>query len=313
MPPLAQPGKNTRISIAFLDTAHEVLSELRSPTEILGLVAMALKVRPLRTSEELLGQEVYKLAKTGTHGFVVEEYPCFKLRKTRPTIRFPRRGYAAAALRVLSPSNAPRGHVDVREIAERAREAGILDTISPVPEYWMSVMIDRRPDAFSRSGLLKVGLRDLSQTPAADRARASRKNSQGTPSGSSLTERIYERDLESLVGERLDLLEDGLQLVSRQYSTPVGRIDLLCKDRRGHHVVVELKSFGARTNEIIDQVTRYMGYVKTHLATGDQLVRGIIIVGQVDDSLNYAVLPIPNLEIKTFELTISPAPSFSAS
>jgi RecB family endonuclease NucS len=128
-----------------------------------------------------------------------------------------------------------------------------------------------------------------------------------------MTESVYERDLESLIAGRLGLLEKGLQLVGRQYSTPVGRIDLLCKDRRGGLVVVELKSFGARTNEIIDQIARYMGYVKIHIARPEQIVRGIIVVGQVQDSLSYAVLTIPNLEIRTFDVRISPVPSFAAS
>ena len=90
----------------------------------------------------------------------------------------------------------------------------------------------------------------------------------------------------------------------------MGRIDLLCKDRRGNLVVVELKSFGAKTSEIVDQITRYMGYIKTHLALRRQVVRGIIVVGQVDENLGYAIVPIPNLAIRTFQLTIKNAPSF---
>jgi len=61
----------------------------------------------------------------------------------------------------------------------------------------------------------------------------------------------------------------------------------------------------------VDQITRYMGYVKVHLAAPDQLVRGVIVVGQVEDSLAYAVMAIPNLEIRTFNVTINPAPFFA--
>lgn len=51
-------------------------------------------------------------------------------------------------------------------------------------------------------------------------------------------------------------------------------------------------------------VTRYMGWVKKHLAKGAQKVRGIIVVAKADDRLHYAVAAIPNVEIKTFNLTI---------
>jgi len=91
-------------------------------------------------------------------------------------------------------------------------------------------------------------------------------------------------------------------------NTPVGRIDLLCKDRRGNLVVVELKSFGAKTSEIVDQITRYMGWIRTHVALPRQVVRGIIVVGHVDKNLGYAIVPIPNLEIRTFEVTIKNVP-----
>ncbi|MGA2606971.1 MAG: endonuclease NucS domain-containing protein [Terriglobia bacterium] len=306
-----QPAKHTRISGAFLDTARQALSEAGSPTEVTTLVDIVLKTRPLRKSPELLGQELYKTAKTGERGFVVEEYPSFKRKRLGPRTQLPNRGYLAAAMSVLSSPNVPRGYVDVREIARLACEAGILQTVSPVPEYWMCLMMGQRPDVFARSGLLTIGLIDWRQTAAVSGAATKKTEAARRPS--SIAEAIYERDLESLVAERLELLERGLQLLGRQYSTPVGRLDLLCKDRRGAFVVVELKSFGARTDEIIDQITRYMGYVKTHLAKPGQLVRGIIVVGRVDDSLNYAVVAIPNLEIRTFDVTISPAPPFAGS
>jgi len=304
----AQPVKRSRISGAFLDTARQVLSKVGSPTQVTELVDLVLKIRPLQIGPHLLGQELYRTAKTGERGFVVEEYPCFKPKKPGPRTQLPNRGYVAAAMRVLSSPSAPGGYVDVREIARLACEAGILHTHSPVPEYWMFVMMDKRPDVFLCSGQLTLGLMEWQQTPYVNGPARKRRRAGRTSSG--ITEGIYERDIESLVAERLDLLERGLQLVGRQYSTPVGRIDLLCKDRRGNLVVVELKSFGAKTSEIVDQITRYMGYIKTHLALRRQVVRGIIVVGQVDENLGYAIVPIPNLAIRTFQLTIKNAPSF---
>ena len=301
-----QPVKRSRISGAFLNTAREVLSRVGSPTEITELIDLALKIRPLQVGPQLLGQELYRIAKTGEGGFVVKEYPSFRLKKPGPRVQLPNRGYLAAAMRVLDSPSAPPGYVDVREIARLAGEAGILHAQSPVPEYWMVVMMEEVPDVFLSSGQLTVGLMEWQQTRNVNGPTRKRRQ---TDSGSSgITEGIYERDIESLIAERLDLLEGGLQLVGRQYSTPVGRIDLLCKDTRGNLVVVELKSFGAKTSEIVDQITRYMGWIRTHVALPRQVVRGIIVVGHVDENLGYAIVPIPNLEIRTFQVTITDVP-----
>jgi hypothetical protein len=170
----------------------------------------------------------------------------------------------------------------------------------------MVVMMEEVPDVFLSSGQLTLGLMEWQQTPNVNGPVRKRRQADGVSSG--ITEGIYERDIESLIAERLDLLESGLQLVGRQYSTPVGRIDLLCKDRCGNLVVVELKSFGAKTSEIVDQITRYMGWIRTHIALPRQVVRGIIVVGHVDKNLGYAIVPIPNLEIRTFQVTINHVP-----
>jgi hypothetical protein len=307
----AQRVKRSRISAAFLDTAREVLSRVGSPTQVTELIDKALKIRPLQAAPQLLGQELYRTAKIGERGFVVKEYPSFRPKEPGPRTQLPNRGYVAAAMRVLNSPCAPPGYVDVREITRLAGEAGILHAHSPVPEYWMVVMMEEVPDVFLSLGQLTLGLMEWQQTPNVNGPMRKKRQTDGLSSG--ITEGIYERDIESLIAERLDLLESGLQLVGRQYSTPVGRIDLLCKDMRGNFVVVELKSFGAKTGEIVDQITRYMGWIRTHLASPHQIVRGIIVVGHVDENLGYAIVPIPNLEIRTFEVTIKNPPSFVSS
>ncbi len=303
----SQPVKRTRISGAFLETAREVLSRVGSPTRVTKLIDQALKIRPLQVVPQLLGQELYRIAKTGERGFVVKEYPSFRLKKRGQRAQLPNRGYVAAAMRVLNSPSAPPGYVDVREITRLAGEAGILHAHGPVPEYWMVMMMEELPGVFLSSGQLTVGLMEWQQIRNINGPTRKRRQADGVSSG--ITEGIYERDIESLIAEKLDLLESGLQLVGRQYSTSVGRIDLLCKDARGNLVVVELKSFGAKTSEIVDQITRYMGWIRTHVALPRQIVRGIIVVGHVDENLGYAIVPIPNLEIRTFQVTIKDVPS----
>lgn len=119
---------------------------------------------------------------------------------------------------------------------------------------------------------------------------------------------MHEANLETIIVEHLDNIEEGLRLVQRQYVCPgVGRIDVLCEDRSGNLVVIELKKFGVRHDSIIDQVARYMGYVKNHVARRGQGVRGILVVAKADDRLRYAVSAFPGVEIRTFNLTLGPA------
>lgn len=116
---------------------------------------------------------------------------------------------------------------------------------------------------------------------------------------------ISEANLESLLIDNLNVLEEGLELVKQQFDCPgIGRLDLLCKDKDGNLVVVELKKFGVKHDSILDQILRYIGYIKTHVAVEGQLVRGIIVVGKIDEKLKYAVSAVPYLIVRAFNLTI---------
>lgn len=52
---------------------------------------------------------------------------------------------------------------------------------------------------------------------------------------------ISENDLEDYLICHLDLIEDGLKFVSRQYILPEGRMDILARDKQNNMVVIELK------------------------------------------------------------------------
>jgi hypothetical protein len=112
---------------------------------------------------------------------------------------------------------------------------------------------------------------------------------------------VAERNLEDIVIHRLEDIEPGLHLVSRQLSTPAGRLDLLCKDSKERYVVLELKRRQG-TDQVVGQVLRYMGWVMTEHQTS--AVRGIIIVPRSDQALMYALRAVPNVEVKEFRLQI---------
>jgi len=285
----------------WTDTVVEIL-EKRGPMEIFVLIDEVLTVKPLRKSMHLLGQQIFRLAKANRKGLAVKEYPCFRLNSSNKPEGFPTRGRLAAAYKVLL---LPRDYLDLRMIVKGARSMGGLPTISDCPEYWMyEALTDKRfCHLFSKRGSLS--LTAVAGRPEVGAPRENTTRDRSADQSSAITQNIHEANLEALIADNLSCVEAGLALVGRQYpAPPVGRIDVLCKDPKGSLVVIEIKKLGASTHSVIDQVTRYMGWVKRHLATPEQLVRGVVVVGRPDPKLAYSVGAIPNLSIKCFTVAI---------
>ncbi len=65
-----------------------------------------------------------------------------------------------------------------------------------------------------------------------------------------------ESHLQELLAAQVHVLGDGWRLIRREYPTPIGPVDLMCKDADGTSVAVEIK----RRGEIdgVEQLTRYL-------------------------------------------------------
>jgi len=65
-----------------------------------------------------------------------------------------------------------------------------------------------------------------------------------------------EAHLQELLAAQLEVLGDGWRLIRREYPTPIGPVDLMCRDHTGQSVAVEIK----RRGEIdgVEQLTRYL-------------------------------------------------------
>ncbi|MFD7730775.1 endonuclease NucS [Kitasatospora phosalacinea] len=65
-----------------------------------------------------------------------------------------------------------------------------------------------------------------------------------------------EAHLQELLADRMEVLGSGWQLIRREYPTPIGPVDILCRDSDGTTVAVEIK----RRGEIdgVEQLTRYL-------------------------------------------------------
>jgi restriction system protein len=103
------------------------------------------------------------------------------------------------------------------------------------------------------------------------------------------------------LGSRLDLIVEDGELVSQQYPTDIGPIDILAKDKKtGGHVVIELKR-SQTSDDTIGQLARYMGWVTANMK--DVNVRGIIVAGAYDKRLAYALKMIPNIEVYLYDIS----------
>lgn len=116
----------------------------------------------------------------------------------------------------------------------------------------------------------------------------------------------FEEDLEHHLVNNLDDIEKGLKLYTEdgkkgeQYITDVGRIDILAVDENGDIVVIELKRCQAKDKSFA-QLSRYLGWVKRHLAK-KQKVRGVIIAREITDELKYAASTSESVKLMEYEV-----------
>jgi hypothetical protein len=128
-----------------------------------------------------------------------------------------------------------------------------------------------------------------------------------------------EEHLREYLVQHLDILEEGLQLfvddgdtIGVEYSTPIGRMDILAVDKDGGLVVIELK-VGRGHDAVCGQIMRYTSWLKRHLANGRR-VRGFIIAQHISDRIRYAVADIDEVYLKEYELhmTLRDVPDLDA-
>ena len=86
-----------------------------------------------------------------------------------------------------------------------------------------------------------------------------------------------EAHLQALLAEHPETLGAGLSLVRREHLTPIGPVDLLCRDISGGYVAVEVK----RRGEIdgVEQLSRYLELLQRDPLLGG--VRGIFAAQQI--------------------------------
>ena len=86
-----------------------------------------------------------------------------------------------------------------------------------------------------------------------------------------------EAHLQELLAADPTVIEDGLVLISREYPTAIGPVDLLCKSSDGTTVAIEVK----RRGEIdgVEQLGRYLEYLRADSSLG--VLRGVFVAQSI--------------------------------
>ncbi len=102
------------------------------------------------------------------------------------------------------------------------------------------------------------------------------------------------------LGKKYELIIEEGELISQQYKTDIGPIDILAKDKESRcFVVIELKK-NQTSDDTIGQLARYMGWIRVNKK--DDKVKGIIIAGSYDKKLDYALQVVQNIEVFLYEV-----------
>ena len=102
---------------------------------------------------------------------------------------------------------------------------------------------------------------------------------------------VLEKGVEEAI--KPSLVKLGLRLADNEIRQQfmmgigIGRSDLICLDKDGDLVVLELKR-GLTSDEAVGQVLRYVGWIRENIATPGQKVHGWIVAGDYDEHLRLA-------------------------
>jgi hypothetical protein len=103
------------------------------------------------------------------------------------------------------------------------------------------------------------------------------------------------------LGRRYDLIEENGEMVSQQYPTAMGPIDILVQDKKTQqYVVIELKR-DQTSDQTVGQLARYMGWLEENKTKGNP-TKGIIIAGKYDSRLYYALKKLKDAEVYLYQV-----------
>ena len=104
------------------------------------------------------------------------------------------------------------------------------------------------------------------------------------------------------LGKKYNIYEVDGEMVGQQYPSDTGPIDILAisKDKKTL-LIVELKK-GRVSDNVVGQIQRYMGFVKSDLAEENQNVKGVIIGLDDDIKLTRALSVTTNIDFYKYKV-----------
>lgn len=121
-----------------------------------------------------------------------------------------------------------------------------------------------------------------------------------------ITSVSLEKDLRDHIANNPSIVEEGLKFVKKEYPTPAGNIDVLCQGKKGKYVAIEVKK-GGDSDKVVGQILRYIGGLQSQ----GKSARGIIILNEPDERINYALMPISDLvKVKYYKVSFEVSDTF---
>lgn len=117
-------------------------------------------------------------------------------------------------------------------------------------------------------------------------------------------------ELRAILAEQPDLLEPDLSVMSGKkrgvrFPTDVGEIDLLLVDDERTLVVVSIPDPEA-PGDPVSEILQRMGWVRKHVAKGQQEVRGVVLLPPMPEDLSYAAAAVAGtVAFRTYRMSIS--------
>lgn len=120
---------------------------------------------------------------------------------------------------------------------------------------------------------------------------------------------IEAKHLRSYLAKNLELIEEGIELYvdvfgndGVEYPTDFGPIDLLCVDRVGTYVIIEILSDGI-ADASSGQLLKHRAWIKRHLAFGKAL-RAYLVGSTIPENVRYSLADQEDVFLKEYDLSI---------
>ena len=102
-------------------------------------------------------------------------------------------------------------------------------------------------------------------------------------------------------GSTLEVYKNGEES-GRRFPAGTWFLDFLARDVDTDELVVIQLKRGENSDSTVGELLRYIAYIKEKVAADGQRVRGIIVTKKVDPALAYAVMDLPFVQMRTYEV-----------